>query len=177
MAKRKRKLRRPESLEEFAVLCRTACEQAPSTVMGLAMTDDDQPGILCLSIEFGDSHAVAMAKIRNLMAGTHRWAAMASRVNWTKEPEPAPTRPCWALLCVQEDLPALAACGGGDYGQEWCRIAPGHLPWFMASSAGACRGWLRGEFTALKQVPIDDARLFASPGEGMPPPADENGWL
>lgn len=90
-----------------------------------------------------------------LLSGPRSFIGMGTRINWTHEPEPAPTMPAWAFVCVARRRPPELFCRR-DIDETWARVSDwSEWPLFARSTAQGLRATLleRQPFRMREGVP------------------------
>lgn len=150
-----------------------AADAAPREMTTLVMFDDGDD-FLVTGLTANETDQ-AQNLLNSLPLAGRSLVAMASRVMWTPEPEPAPTVDSWAVVTVAEAATAGFAVRRLDIDERWWRLEPPDAPWFMLSTAAALRRALAGESMVVKDV--QHRALFNAPGQGPVPSVDEHGLL
>lgn len=113
-------------------------------------------------------------RVQRLFVGRHNFAGLATRVAWSPRPNIA-TSPAWCLVVVERNGNTRLAVRR-DTDEKWSEIDMGDAPWFAASSAGAMRGWLDGDFSSPLRYG-GDPRLLGAVRSMVVPPVREDGRI
>lgn len=128
-------------------------------------------GLKCVT--FGDNgpHPDAMNEMWvNAPAATF----FAQRINWTREPEPAPTKDSWLVTIVVQQKPAVFFVKNVE-DELWDPMPPTHAPWFAVSTAGAMRRAAeKGEILPPMLTATRD-EVLKTPSEMPIPPVNDEG--
>lgn len=154
----------------FTGICCSAVDE--SNALAVVLTDRDDGGVDVYDIyDQPDTE-----RLRSLFSPPphRRYAGMATMINWS--PDDGPSSPSWCLVTNGRAERARMAVRRIDEDVKWTLIDFAFAPWFAASTAGAIRAWLDGDFSAIIREG-KDPRLLGQVRDMVVPPVHEDGMI
>lgn len=123
----------------------------------------------------GDNSPGFQSRVDGLLARHRGMAAFGTRVFAARgAAEPADT---WMLTAVSRGLPARILIRRIGLDNRWSLLEPGECPWFAISTAAAMRAALTDGAMPISWRTAETASLYATPDDGIVPPADDLGRI